>query len=165
MSSRNRSALPELELLNELFYYHDGHLYNKRKRNKFNIGHFAGGKRKDGRYRVSVKNKRYLRSRIIFKMLTGKEPDYVDHINGNCSDDRIENLQEITSSLNVLKGKKRKNNKSGYNGVRKHSCTGKWESYIIVNYKHKTLGIFEDKEKAVITRQEYESSLLKNIRT
>ena len=106
MSSRNRKIPFTQSELNEMFKYSNGTLYHKTNRgpNK-TAGNVAGNKRRDGRHRVSIKNVKYFRYRIIWKMFYNSEPEYIDHIDGNCSNDDIMNLQKITVSLNILKGK------------------------------------------------------------
>lgn len=55
-------------------------------------------------YRVlSVNNKKYMTHRVIFYLHHGYFPKLVDHINRDITDNRIENLREVTpreSSLN-----------------------------------------------------------------
>lgn len=80
----------------------------------------------------------------------------VDHINGNCLDNRRCNLRICTNASNIRKGKLRTNNKSGYTGVRFREDRKKWSSSIRVNYKIINLGLFKSKSAAIKTRKEAE---------
>jgi hypothetical protein len=100
---------------NDLFRYEDGKLYwlpreNHNHFNSRNAGKEAGFIKKSTGYRqVTFRPKVYLAHRIIWEMHNGKIPDgyEVDHINANRSDNRIENLQLLSSYQNSLRGKER----------------------------------------------------------
>lgn len=68
---------------------------------------------------ILVDGKRKKASRVIWEMHNGKIPDglFVDHINNDRSDDRIENLRLVTPQQNVFNRKVAKNSKSGYKGI------------------------------------------------
>ena len=63
----------------------------------------------------------------------------VDHINNNQSDNRIENLQLITSRENRTKDSSRL---SKFTGLSLHKSTGKWRVRITINRKRVDLGLF-----------------------
>ena len=62
-----------------------------------------GGSR--GRHRICFKKRFYPRARVIWMMHHGEIADglVIDHINNDCTDDRIENLQAITQRQNTVK--------------------------------------------------------------
>ena len=76
----------------------------------------------------------------------------LDHKNGNVADNRIANLRAATASQNVMNGKLRSTNKSGYKGVhyRPESKKNPWRACITVNYKRQTLGHFPSPEAAYL---------------
>ena len=81
----------------------------------------------------------------------GNLPSYrvvVDHRNNDRTDNRRCNLRLASQSQNMANRKKTKINTSGYKGVRLHKPSGKWQAYIKVNYKQKSLGLFENKADA-----------------
>lgn len=79
----------------------------------------VGGKNNErGTYKFGYKNKKYPLHRAIYAMINGAWPEYeIDHINGNPSDNRIENLRDVPHKLNMRNTKLRKNNRSGSIGV------------------------------------------------
>jgi hypothetical protein len=54
--------------------------------------------------------------RIVWKMFNGDEPDFIDHINGVRSDNRIENLRPATKTINKLNESLRADSQSGFIG-------------------------------------------------
>ena len=82
----------------------------------------------------------------------------VDHVNNIKTDNRVENLQIITSRQNSSKD--RKNKTSKYTGVWWHKPLNKWLSQIRINGKSKHLGYFDDEYEA---SKAYQTEL-KNLR-
>jgi hypothetical protein len=76
----------------------------------------------------------------------GTQKLVVDHINDNARDNRLENLQVITSRENVCK--KQGNYTSKYKGVCWHKATRKWRAKLSVKYKSYWLGVFNTEEEA-----------------
>ena len=99
------------EQLNEMFTYEDGKLYHKNYRDRVFRGTDlegveAGRNLLDGRCQIGINWTYYFRSRLIFKMLNGNDANgVVDHINNDCTNDRIENLRDISQRDNRWKGK------------------------------------------------------------
>ena len=73
---------------------------------------------------------------------------FVDHINGNRSDNRIENLRWCTSFENSCNKKKQENTSSSFKGVSWDKSRDKWMSYVFVDKRMKFLGYFTDEEDA-----------------
>ena len=80
----------------------------------------------------------------------GELPEFIDHIDGNSLNNRIENLREATNSQNCMNGKLRKTNKSGHKNVYWHKSAKKWSVEIKVFGKKKYFGLFDDLEKIYI---------------
>jgi len=70
----------------------------------------------------------------------------VDHINGNKTDNRKDNLRVVSQSENAFNSGIRVNNTSGYKGVSKFE--DRWRARIYINGKEKHLGLFTSKEEA-----------------
>src|SRR5690606_29052356 len=65
------------------------------------LGREAGGKQGGGYLRFSVDGKHYLAHRLAWLYVHGKWPsDQIDHINGDRSDNRIDNLRDVTHAEN-----------------------------------------------------------------
>lgn len=106
----------------------------------------------------SVLRHRYLAHRVIWVMVHGKWPDgEIDHINGDRSDNRLDNLREVTRSENSKNLKRPKNNKSGIVGVHWHKQTGTWKAVIYSSNKQFCLGYFKRKADAAKARADAES--------
>lgn len=70
----------------------------------------------------------------------------IDHINGNCLDNRKSNLRICTMSDNMYNTYRQRNNSTG---IRKHIQKGKYisyQAYISINNKQINLGYFDTKE-------------------
>lgn len=108
-------------------------------------------------YRVgSIDGKLYRASRVIYKMMTGIDPDKVDHVDGNPANDRWSNLRDVTNQQNARNMKKPSNNTSGTIGVCWAASKNKWEAKIKVDGKTKHLGRFTDINLAIAARKQGE---------
>ena len=107
----NAKPIPSQERLKELFDYKDGCLYWAASNHKFNnrVGRRAGCSTRSIYRRVAIDGKRYPESRLIWAWHHGDIPVdlVVDHINRNKADNRIENLQVITTRENTSNWQKR----------------------------------------------------------
>jgi hypothetical protein len=111
-----------------------------------NKGNIAGHINKHGYLQIQCDRKKYQAHRIAWFMTYGKWPDGdIDHINGVRTDNRIENLRDVSRSNNLKNQRKPKaNNKSGFLGVYWHKGDSKWIAKIKINGKNKHLGSFEN---------------------
>jgi len=134
---------------NSLFEYKDGELYWKVARsNRVKVGQKTGWVSKIGYVYVNVNNIPTCSHRIIFAMHYGHFPEQVDHINGNKSDNRIENLRAATRSENFCNAKKRIDNTSGIKGIYWENQRNKWRAYCHKNGKRYDAGFFDNIEEA-----------------
>ena len=85
-----------------------------------------------------------------------KRGTHVDHINGDTTDNRKINLRYVNDVQSAYNRKRRKDNSSGFKGVHFHKSTKKWQAAINANKKRIYLGLFENKEDAIIARMEAE---------
>jgi hypothetical protein len=137
----------------ELFEYQDGFLYRKQKTHGALIGEIAGNQRKDKYFHVRVDGKRQLWHRIIFVMHFGWEPETVDHIDGNPSNNKIENLRAATRSQNQHNRRQNKNCSSGIKGVSLVS-NGLWCARLNVKRQTVFKQFFDDFELAQFAIEE-----------
>ena len=104
--------------------------------------------------RLSILNMNFEAHRIIYVMYHNKWPELIDHIDGNPSNNCIDNLREVTYAGNARNQKKYKNNTSGCVGVKKHE--GKWQAQIGTTPRH-YLGSYDDYFEAVSARKSAEN--------
>jgi hypothetical protein len=124
------------EYLHTLFEYKDGNLYwkiNKTTRNL--IGKKVGTPTSGGYLNVMVDGINYRIHRLIYMMHYGEFPDVVDHIDGNRTNNKIENLRQATVSQNNFNTKMRIDNSSGYKNISWSKDRNKWVVRIQANKK------------------------------
>ena len=113
------------------------------------VGSIAGGIRKNGYYRIAIDGKRYYAHRLAWLYVHGVWPaDEIDHINGNRSDNRIENLRAADRRQNLGNQRRLSRNTSGYKGVSWCKARNLWVANIQKNGKLKHLGRFPSAEAA-----------------
>lgn len=108
-----------LDLCNELFYYNDdGILFWKKLHSKhcstFKVGDVVGCLKKDGYIEAKLKGRKVQVHRILYQLYHNiqLEDQYIDHIDGNPSNNRKDNLRLCTNGENQCNRKVQKNNKS-----------------------------------------------------
>tara|TARA_R110000822_G_scaffold5655_5_gene24253 strand:- start:1129 stop:1614 length:486 start_codon:yes stop_codon:yes gene_type:complete len=143
------------EMVRELFEYRDDQLYWRSSgKGRSNISKPAGVVRPRGHREIEVKGKEYKAHRLIWLYVNGKFPDnHIDHIDGDPSNNRIENLRDVTRQENNKNKRKPRTNKSGHMGVCWHKASDKWRAHIKVDGVLKHLGLFNVLEDAVAARQ------------
>lgn len=84
--------------------------------------------------------------RVAWAIEYGEWPEVIDHINGDPSDNRIENLRSVSQSENLCNLARRSDNTSSRTGVYKEG--GKWRAEIFRKGKKTSLGAFPTLEAA-----------------
>lgn len=110
-------------------------------------------------YRVgAIFQVNYFAHRIVWTMTYGRAPDgIIDHINGDRTDNRIENLRQVSCSENFKNASLSKRNKSGSIGVHWCATNARWIAQIGLDGKSKHLGSFKTLEDALACRKEAEA--------
>lgn len=126
---------------------------------RIHVGDEAG-RIKEGYIKIGINNKEYYAHRLAWLYIYGDWPNkFIDHINGNRSDNRIENLREVTQAENVRNSKMPKTNTSGIKGVRWNKKDGKWRAQCGIGGKMIYVGqydsISEAKESVMRFREEH----------
>ena len=91
------TKMPSSTALNSAFIYdpETGDLYKR-------VGHESSS----GYTYIYLDGRQYPAHRVIWKMETGREPEgVIEHINGNLSDNRIENLRDVSVSDRLSRSK------------------------------------------------------------
>jgi hypothetical protein len=86
-------------------------------------------------------------------MTYNTELEFIDHINGDRSDNRITNLRSVSHSGNTKNAKRRGDNLSGMTGVSFFRPKGTWRARINHNGETILLGYFRTYEEAVAARK------------
>ena len=136
------------EKVRELFDYKDGELFWKKIGPNKRTDRPAGAVNRDGYRRIKYMYKLYAVHRLVWTYHGNAPVAFIDHINGDVLDNRIENLRAATHSQNCMNTRLRSDNTSGIKGVRWSKLKQKWIGTVGVNYKNYCAGEFDTKEKA-----------------
>lgn len=129
-------------------------------RQRITKGSVAGTAHIEGYVQLWLNGKAYLAHRLAWLYVHGYEPTEIDHINRIRNDNRIVNLREVSRTENNLNASIRKDNTSGYKGVSWNKTRNKWQAYIKIKGKKKSLGYHHTAEEAHIARVNYEKLML-----
>jgi hypothetical protein len=96
-----------------------------------------------------IHDRKYFAHRVIWALVNGCWPQgEIDHIDGDRSNNRINNLREATRSENERNKGRSSANTTGYKGVCRDRASGRWEAYIKLHGKRTFLGRHSTPEKA-----------------
>ena len=95
--------------------------------------------------------------RVIWKMVHDEEPEEIDHIDGNPSNNRLDNLRAVDRITNLRNMRRSKANTSGVTGV--HFRRGYWIASIHDEGRQVELGYFTNKDEAIRARNIAERDL------
>lgn len=104
----------------------------------------------NGYLQGALNNTGYQAHRIVYKWVTGEEPEEIDHDNRIRTDNRWENLKASTHVKNNQNQKLRSNNKSGITGITWDTLANKWG----VKIGNKRVGRYTHLEDAIAARNE-----------
>lgn len=117
-----------------------------------------------GYIQISVNKSLYLAHRLVWLYIHGEFPAvFIDHIDGNPSNNRISNLRPATRVENQRNRKIQSTNTSGVKGVSWNTAKSKWVATIAVCGKRIYLGAFDTvaeatevyRSKAIIEFEEF----------
>jgi len=103
----------------------------------------AGRVATKGYVQIVIDGKAYMAHRLAWLYIHGEWPkQQVDHINGCKTDNKIDNLRDVSQSENMLNQSKPRNGK--LLGVSWHKTTQKWSARLQINKKVNSLGYFDN---------------------
>lgn len=130
----------------------DGRLIRRFKRGLAEEGTSSLASDRDGYLIIGIDGKQYRAHRVVWLHHYGQFPDgCLDHVNRIRTDNRIENLREVSKSQSRQNIGISKSNKSGIKGIWEHTTMkGKWCASIGYKGKNVYLGIFTSIDDAAL---------------
>lgn len=148
-------SFPVSELLSRLTYDPATGELRRKKRDRLLPGHRASDAGKlattsteRGYLRCQVANRNVMAHRVAWAMHYGEWPAaFVDHIDGNKTDNRITNLRLATHAQNTRNSVLRKDSTSGHKGVAFRKL--RWCARIRIDGKMRHVGSFLTRDEAI----------------
>lgn len=128
--------------------------WRKNRSSTARAGQKTGYRNKLGYIQIGLAGKIHLAHRLAFLVTHGYFPKYIDHINGNPSDNRIENLRECSQGQNLANTKKPHNNRSGVKNVAWHKQSQSWHVRVWKNGKQNSFGYYKNLDEAAQVARE-----------
>ena len=107
----------------------------------------SAGTVRNGYLVIKLSNAQYLAHRIAWFLMTGEQPNIIDHINGDSLDNRFCNIRNVDCSANAKNHGKKINGSGLPCGVRKLP-SGKFQARLICDKKLISLGTFNTVQEA-----------------
>jgi hypothetical protein len=133
-------------------------IHKTKKKGRYGaVGSKVGSLHHTGYVTVRIKGKQYQAHRLIWMFCNGAMPKgEIDHINHIKSDNRIENLRDVSLRENSLNQSVRSDNTSGTVGVFWYKANKRWLAKIQIDGDYKYLGSFVNYSDAVNARKNAE---------
>ncbi len=113
------------------------------------VGDCAGCVENNGYMRIRVDGQRHMAHRLAFMHVYGRCPSgQIDHIDGDRTNNRIDNLREASPSENIANTGRLRTNTSGLKGAFFKRETARWFAKIVKNGRSRHLGYFATAEEA-----------------
>jgi hypothetical protein len=121
-----------------------------------------------GYYYVSLSSNKIVKNFTIYRVIglhfleNPENKEYIDHINNNRLDNRLENLRFVSSSENSMNRKISNKNTSGVKGISFYKkYNNKYRVQIWFNNKSKHIGYFNSLDEATTARRQKANELFK----
>jgi hypothetical protein len=134
------------ELVCSLIDYRDGELFWKVRKSGRKTKKEAGTVDSQGYRQICIDYKLYRAHRLVYLMFNGFVPEFLDHIDGNPSNNKIENLREATQQENQRNKGPQLRNKTGVKNVSKRK--NKYRVGFTFEGKHIHGGYYDTIEEA-----------------
>lgn len=145
----------------DLFQYDEisGAVTRRRDKGVAKRGDSVGTKHHSGYLNVSIDCRTYTLHRLIWLYMTGKDPNVIDHINGDKQDNRWANMRDTTMATNNKNKPTQKNTSSGIVGVFWVKSRGKWKAQIKNNGRSRSIGHYDTIFDAAAARISVQNNL------
>jgi hypothetical protein len=114
-------------------------------------GKMVGSPSKNGYLVTSINNKTFYMHRIAWEIMTGNKADIADHIDGNRTNNRFNNLRNVSATDNARNAGIQTHRGTGVMGVR-IARSGRFVAHIRNGEKQHHLGTFNNIEDAKAAR-------------
>lgn len=134
--------------------------YYDRHKNYVPCNYEIKGVTRKGEYgyiRTSIDGKRYVIHKLIYFYMTGEWCDTIDHIDGDCRNNKFSNLRSTDRLGNMSNLKLKTTNQTGYNGVA--IKYGKYYAHAQKDNKRYFRGYFSTIDEAIAARKELDIAL------
>lgn len=127
--------------------------------NSKNAGKEAGKADVRGYRYICVWRQYFYAHRIVWAMTRGEWPTLgIDHIDQDKTNNRANNLREVSQQINLMNGTMHRDNTSGFTGVFQKE-SGNWAAEICLRRQRTYLGTFDSFEAAVEARKQAQDRL------
>ena len=120
-----------------------------------------------GYFQVNLSNNGKVKKHYIHQLVAREflenpnDKPCIDHIDGNRTNNSLDNLRLCSYSQNNRNSSKRENTSSIYKGVCWDKSIGKWKAQIQINRRQKSLGLFTNEKEAAQAYNEKAKELFK----
>ena len=136
-----------------------GKFFRRTSRGGFEVGTEMGCG-SNGYVLIRVDRRLYRAHRLAWLYVHGYFPEHgLDHIDRDTTNNRIDNLREVSQVCNLRNCGNRVNNTTGVKGVHWHKQIGKWRAVIAIPGRQPSLGVYNDFVDAVCARLAAEQCL------
>ena len=127
---------------------HTGEIKTKTRIGNIASGVLLGRKNSYGYLKFQINGSEVFSHRVAFAIFHGYAPDFIDHVNGDRSDNRIANLREADANKNARNSFGKAYRKSSFKGVSFHKKNKKWQVQIRNGGKLISLGYCSNEAEA-----------------
>jgi hypothetical protein len=156
-----KKELTQKQLKEVLKYYPGSGIFRWRiSSGRKKKGEIAGYKNPRGYIQIQIDGELHYAHQLAFLYVHGYFPEnQIDHIDRDPSNNKINNLREVSRQCNLRNTGNPANNTYGIKGVVWDKNANKWMAQICTNGKRKYLGIYKNFDDAVMARYQAEKEL------